>query len=244
MNNNSPTASLLIIGNEILSGRTQDKNLNYIAKGLGKIGVKFMEVRVVPDVHETIIDTVNQMRENFDYVFTTGGIGPTHDDITAECIAKAFGVGLKINDEFYKKIEEYYKGDLNEGRIKMVTLPEGAKPISNPISTAPGFYIENVYVMAGIPNVMQAMFDEVKGTLRHGALVLSKEIKIIEVSESIIATPLSNLQDEYDNVEIGSYPFVEGNKIGVSLVFRSDDEAALDECLAKMNTVLKKAELV
>ncbi|MDA0782334.1 MAG: molybdopterin-binding protein [Rickettsiales bacterium] len=242
MTNNSPTAALLIIGNEILSGRTQDKNLNYIAKGLGEVGIKFMEVRVIPDIHLTIIDTLNEMRAKFDYVFTTGGIGPTHDDITAECIAKAFGVELKVNEEYYKKIYEYYKGELNEGRIKMVTLPDGAVPIANPISTAPGFYIQNVYVMAGIPNVMQAMFDAVKGTLKHGAVVLSKEIRIY-ASESKIATPLSKLQDEYDNVEIGSYPFVEDNKIGVILVFRSSDEAALDECLGKMNTVLQRSKI-
>jgi molybdenum cofactor synthesis domain-containing protein len=243
MTNDSPTAALLIIGNEILSGRTEDKNLNYIAKGLGKVGVKFIEARVIPDVHQTIIDTVNELRAKFDYVFTTGGIGPTHDDITAECIAKAFGVELKVNDEFYKKLDEYYKGDLNEGRIKMVTLPDGAEPIANPISTAPGFYIENVYVMAGIPNVMQAMFDAVKGTLRKGAVVLSKEIKLY-TSESKIASPLSELQDEYENVEIGSYPFIEDNKIGVSLVFRSSDKVALDECSDKMNKVLQKEQLV
>lgn len=243
MTNKSPTASLLIIGNEILSGRTQDKNLNYIAKGLGEIGIRFMEVRVVPDIHQTIIDTVNELRNTFDYVFTTGGIGPTHDDITTESISKAFGVEPKINDASYAKLEKYYKGELNEGRIKMAILPDGAIPIENPISAAPGFYIENVYVMAGIPNVMQAMFDEVKGTLKHGSVLISKEIKAY-TTESKISNPLSDLQDEYDNVEIGSYPFIEGSKIGVSLVFRSDDESALDECLAKMNVILNEQKAV
>ena len=237
MTNNSPTASLLIIGNEILSGRTQDKNLNYIAKGLGEIGIRFMEVRVVPDIHQTIIDTVNDLRAKFDYVFTTGGIGPTHDDITTESISKAFEVEPKINEVSFQKLKEYYKGELNEGRKKMAILPDGATPINNPISAAPGFYIENVYVMAGIPNVMQAMFDEVKGTLKHGSVLISKEIKTF-TTESKISTPLGKLQDEYDNVEIGSYPFIEGSKIGVSLVLRSDDENALNECIEKLKDFL------
>ena len=237
MTNNSPTASLLIIGNEILSGRTQDKNLNYIAKGLGEIGIRFMEVRVVPDIHQTIIDTVNDLRAKFDYVFTTGGIGPTHDDITTESISKAFEVQPKIKEVSFQKLKEYYKGELNEGRKKMAILPDGATPINNPISAAPGFYIENVYVMAGIPNVMQAMFDEVKGTLKHGSVLISKEIKTF-TTESKISTPLGKLQDEYDNVEIGSYPFIEGSKIGVSLVLRSDDENALNECIEKLKDFL------
>lgn len=239
MVNNSPNASLLIIGNEILSGRTQDKNLNFIAKGLGSIGIKFIEVRVIPDIEKTIINTLNEMRKNFDYVFTTGGIGPTHDDITTASVAKAFNVGLEINDEYYQKIHEYYKGELNEGRIKMVTLPQGAKPIANPISTAPGFYIENVYVMAGIPNVMQAMFDNVKGTLKNGEIVLSNEIKIYG-SESKIASPMSQLQDKYQDVEIGSYPFVEDNKVGVSIVLRSTDKNSLKHSYDELNGIFKK----
>lgn len=239
MTNNSPTASLLIIGNEILSGRTQDKNLNFLAKGLGEIGVRFMEVRVIPDISATIIDTLNEMRAEFDYLFTTGGIGPTHDDITTAAVAKAFGVELEINDEYYKKIHAYYKGELNEGRIKMVTLPRGAKPIANPISTAPGFYIENVYVMAGIPNVMQAMFDNVKGTLKNGAIVLSTEIKIYG-SESKIAAPMSQLQDKYADVEIGSYPFVEDNKVGVSIVLRSTDKNSLKNSYDELNNIFKQ----
>jgi molybdenum cofactor synthesis domain-containing protein len=243
MTNNSPTASLLIIGNEILSGRTQDKNLNFLAKGLGEIGVRFMEVRVIPDIEKTVINTLNELRTNFDYVFTTGGIGPTHDDITTACVAKAFNVELEINDEYYQKIHEYYKGELNEGRIKMVTLPKGAKPIANPISTAPGFYIENVYVMAGIPNVMQAMFDNIKGTLKNGAIVLSAEIKIYG-SESKIATPMSQLQDRCPDVEIGSYPFVEDNKVGVSIVLRSADKNSLKSAYDELNGIFKQMGIV
>jgi len=237
MNKQSPTAAMIVIGNEILSGRTQDKNINYIAKGLGDAGIRFLEVRVVPDIEQTIIDTVNELREKFTYVFTTGGIGPTHDDITSESIAKAFGVSLIRHEKSFEKLDEYYKGELNEGRIKMVMLPDGAVPIENPISVAPGFYIENVYVMAGIPNVMQAMFDSVKAGLKKGEKIISREMKFF-TSESKIAKPLSDIQDRNPDIDIGSYPFVEDNKIGTSLVMRGTDSDKIDELYIEMEEIM------
>ncbi len=239
MKEKQPLAVMVIIGNEVLSGRTEDKNLNFLAKGLGKIGVTLFEVRVIPDVQSLIINTVNELRKKFDYVFTTGGIGPTHDDITTEAIAKAFDVPLLRHEESYKKIEAYYKGELNEGRIKMVTLPKGAKPINNVISAAPGFYIENVYVMAGIPNVMQAMFDDIKHTLKGGDLIMSKEI-VIYASESKMAPTLTNAQNKYQQVEIGSYPFVHDNKFGVSVVLRSSDSKLLNMSFEHLVDKLKE----
>ena len=226
MTEKKSNAALIVIGNEILSGRTQDKNINYLAKKLGEIGVRFEEVRIIPDIHQTIIDTVNELRKRFSYVFTTGGIGPTHDDITTECVAKAFSVELARHEESYQKLHDYYKGELNEGRVKMVMLPEGAEAIANPISTAPGYYIDNVYVMAGIPNVMQAMFDSICANLKGGAILKSKELKVY-ASESKIASVLTTAQDANPDIEIGSYPFVENNKIGVSVVLRGADEDEL-----------------
>jgi len=160
------TACVLIIGNEILSGRTQDVNLNFLAKGLNEAGVRLREARVVPDVPDTIVATVNAVRALYDYVFTTGGIGPTHDDITSECVARAFGVKLILHPDAKRILETHYKpGGLNEARLRMAHVPEGAELILNPVSLAPGFRIGNVFVMAGVPLVMQAMFDGVKGSL-------------------------------------------------------------------------------
>lgn len=235
----SPNAALIIIGNEILSGRTQDKNINYIAKGLGSIGVRFAEVRVIADDRQKIIDTINELRNAYDYVFTTGGIGPTHDDITSEAVAGAFEVPLVVHPIALQKLTDYYgEGNLNEGRLKMTQVPEGAGLIDNPISVAPGFVMENVYVMAGIPNVMQAMFDSVKHGLKGGDVVLSKEA-VVYMSESKIAPQLTQLQEKYQQVvEVGSYPFVKDNKLGVSVVLRSADEAALEQSHSDLKEML------
>ena len=238
MTDQAPNAALIIIGNEILSGRTEDKNLNYIAKELGKAGVRFMEVRVIPDIEKEIIATVNELKNKYTYVFTTGGIGPTHDDITSESIAKAFGVSLVKHAETIEKMEEYYNGELNEGRIKMCMLPEGAEPIENATSVAPGFKIANVYVMAGIPNVMQAMFDSLKGGLKGGDIMIAKELKIYS-SESKIALCLSTLQEKHPEVEIGSYPFVKEGRFGVSLVLRTTGRSLLNEVYDELLHVLK-----
>src|SRR5260221_202527 len=172
------TACLIIIGNEILSGRTQDANLAFIAKGLNEVGIRLREVRVIPDIAETIIETVNEMRATFDYVFTTGGIGPTHDDITSECVARAFGVPWVLDEEARRRLAAGYANpaDLNEARLRMAHVPEGAVLIDNPVSRAPGFQIGNVFVMAGVPRIMQAMFDGIKRRLIGGAPVLSRTV--------------------------------------------------------------------
>jgi molybdenum cofactor synthesis domain-containing protein len=239
MADNAPRAALIIIGNEILSGRTEDKNINHIALELGKIGIRFMEVRVIPDIEDTIVDTVNEMRPKFDYIFTTGGIGPTHDDITTDAIAKAFGVKVVTHPEAFGRLTEYYKdrGGLNEGRSKMAQLPEGAGLIDNPVSTAPGFFVDNVYVMAGIPNVMQAMLDCIKGNLKGGAVIISKEL-VVYTAESKIATPLRELQERNPEVEIGSYPFVDGVRFGTSLVLRTTNKDSLEAVYSELSELL------
>ncbi|MCE3231949.1 MAG: molybdenum cofactor biosynthesis protein [Rickettsiaceae bacterium] len=236
----APKAALIVIGNEILSGRTEDKNINYIAKELGKIGIRFAEVRVIPDITKIIVDTVNEMRSKFDYVFTTGGIGPTHDDITTESVAKAFGVPVVSHPEALGLLEEYYKdrGGLNEGRRKMTLLPQGADLIDNPISTAPGFVLGNVYVMAGIPNIMQAMMDSVKSKLKGGALMISRELKVY-LTESTIATPLRELQERNPDLDIGSYPFVDGVRFGTSLVLRGTNEGLVNKAYEELEVIVK-----
>ncbi len=241
MTDKSPNAALIVIGNEILSGRTQDKNINYIATSLSSIGVRFLEVRVIPDIEIEIINTVNDLRKKYSYVFTSGGIGPTHDDITTEAIAKAFHKEIIQNKEALRRLSEFYKGVLNEGRLKMTYLPVGAELIDNPVSVAPGFKIENVYVMAGIPNVMQAMFDSIKHTLKGGKIILSEEVRMYG-SESKMAIELGNLQKKYPDVEIGSYPFVQDNKFGVSLVLRGIEDKKLDSVKKELLGILIKIE--
>jgi molybdenum cofactor synthesis domain-containing protein len=225
------TACLVIIGNEILSGRTQDTNLNYLAKGLGEVGVQLREARVIPDVEETIVATINEVRAKYDYVFTTGGIGPTHDDITAECIAAAFGVKLILHPEAKRLLEAHYAArgiEFNEARQRMAHVPDGATLIDNPVSVAPGFRIGNVHVMAGVPKIMQAMFDGLRHGLKGGAKVLSRSVTC-SLAEGTIAHDLGAIQAEYPAVEIGSYPFwTPGGSFGVSLVLRSADPTALE----------------
>lgn len=241
MTKNNPTAALIVIGNEILSGRTQDTNTNYIAKQLAEIGVKFLEVRVIPDIEEVIVGTVNELRASYDYVFTTGGIGPTHDDITTAAIAKAFGLRIIRSPEVVEKLRQYYEGsnrELNDARLKMADFPEGAEFLDNPISTAPGFKIGNVFVMAGIPNVMQAMFACARGWLKGGAKILSREI-VVFVGESMIAAQLTAIQDKYPEIEIGSYPFVREYKFGTSICLRGTDKNKLDLAHDETYTMLK-----
>jgi molybdenum cofactor synthesis domain-containing protein len=221
------TACLLIIGNEILSGRTQDANLAYIAKGLNEVGVQLTEARVIPDIEKTIIDTVNEVRAKFDYVFTTGGIGPTHDDITSECVAKAFGVPWTLHPDAHAIFLAHYKpGELNEARLRMAHTPAGATLIANPVSRAPGFRMENVFVFAGIPRVMQAMFDGVKHQLVGGKPVLSRTVSC-HLAEGVIAKGLGEIQGRYPKLDIGSYPFYRRGEFGTSLVLRGRDMAEL-----------------
>ena len=188
------TACLVIIGNEILSGRTQDANLAYLAKGLNSVGIRLREVRVIPDVADTIVATVNELRAGFDYVFTTGGIGPTHDDITSETIARAFGVRWVLDPEAKRRLAAGYKdpSELNEARLRMAHVPEGAVLIDNPVSRAPGFQIGNVFVLAGVPRVMQAMFDGIKHRLKGGAPVLSRSV-VCALPEGILAEGLGTV---------------------------------------------------
>jgi molybdenum cofactor synthesis domain-containing protein len=226
------TAALLIIGNEILSGRTQDKNLAHIATTLNEVGVRLMEVRVIPDIEGEIVDAVNTLRRKFDYVFTTGGIGPTHDDITAESVAKAFGRKLIVHPEAFRRMDLHYKQmgrEMNEARLRMAKTPEGATLIDNPISTAPGFNVENVYVMAGVPSIMQAMLEGIKGGLAGGAKVLSRTV-LCTLGEGDVAAGLAAIQKAHPDMDIGSYPQYSRGNFRVSLVVRGTDPAALDGC--------------
>ncbi len=226
------TACIIIIGNEILSGRTQDVNINWLAVELNNIGIRLKEARVIPDIPQAIIKAVNECRAVYDYVFTTGGIGPTHDDITSECIAQAFGVPYARNKEAETILTEYYGlENLNEARLRMCTMPEGAALIPNPISIAPGFSVGNVYVMAGVPGIMQAMFDHLKHGLTGGKPILSETVSVF-LTEGKIAAELTKVQETFPDVEIGSYPFVREGKLGTSLVARHEDATRLAEAKA------------
>ncbi|MDX2083391.1 MAG: molybdopterin-binding protein [Rickettsiales bacterium] len=228
------TAAFIMIGDEILSGRTQDKNLNFLAVNLTEIGINLREVRVVADIESEIIFAVNEVRKKFDYVFTSGGIGPTHDDITSLAIAKAFDDELIQNAEATKILEKYYgKENLNVARLKMALVPSKSKLLDNPVSSAPGFRIENVFVMAGVPKIFQAMFVAASKELIGGKKIKSREIKI-SLFESLIAADLENLQKKYPQVTMGSYPF-EG---GTSLVFRSQNYELLEKSVAEMIEIL------
>jgi len=232
------TACLLIIGNEILSGRTQDKNLAFIGQGLNDLGIRLMEVRVIPDIEAVIVDTLNDVRRRFDYVFTTGGIGPTHDDITADCVAKAFGLPLIVNPEARAILEAHYEpGQLTEARLRMARTPEGATLIENPVSKAPGFQVGNVFVMAGIPNIMQAMFASLKHGLVGGQPLRSRTLRV-EMGESFVADGLARLQERFPAIEIGSYPYTRNGAFGTRLVLRATDEALLDAAGVELESLV------
>ncbi len=222
------TACVLIIGNEILSGRTQDINLNHIANTLGEWGIQVREARVIPDVEQTIIDQVNEVRARFDYVFTTGGIGPTHDDITAVCIAKAFGVALIEHPEIAARIRQRpAPDDVMASRLLMARVPQGATLIENPTGGPQGFTKDNVYVMAGIPAVMQGMLSMLAGQLRSGPVVHSRSIRAY-VGESTISQALADIQAQYTQLDIGSYPFSRDARYGTTLVIRGTDTAVIE----------------
>jgi len=236
-------AAILIIGNEILSGRTQDTNTSTLALWLNSIGVKVKEVRVIPDVEQIIIENVNELRKNNNYVFTTGGIGPTHDDITAESISKAFGLKYEIHKEGYKILETYYKqGEFNEGRQKMIWMPENSKLILNPTSGAPGFSVENVFCLPGVPSILKAMLGGLKNDIVGGKPILSHTINLRTV-ESEIAKSLTAVQDKNMDVEIGSYPFFQAGKLGVSIVIRSEDQLKIDKCNLQILEFIKEKKI-
>tara|TARA_B100000963_G_scaffold136646_1_gene118873 strand:- start:201 stop:950 length:750 start_codon:yes stop_codon:yes gene_type:complete len=235
MNKNTKVnAAILIIGNEILSGRTQDTNTSTLATWLNSIGVKVGEVRVIPDVEKTIIDVLNLLRSEYNYVFTTGGIGPTHDDITAQSVSKAFGIKYEIHKEAYKILEAYYKpGEFNEGRQKMVWMPENANLILNPTSGAPGFSVDNVFCLPGVPSILKSMLGGLKNKIVGGKPILSLTVSLKTV-ESEIADSLTKVQNNNKDVEIGSYPFFHAGKLGVSIVIRSEDQSKIDECSSQV----------
>jgi len=233
------SAGFLIIGDEILSGRTNDQNLNFLAKNLTELGIILSEVRVVGDQENHIIEALLALKNKFDYVFTSGGIGPTHDDITSQAVAKAFGEDLILNEDAKKILYQHYgENNVNEARLKMAYLPKNASLLDNPISSAPGFKIRNVFVMAGIPKIFQAMFEACKKELQCGQKIFSREI-IITLTESIIAKDFEKIQKQYPEISLGSYPF-DG---GTSLVFRGTNHILLDEAMQKMITILKNINL-
>ena len=225
------TASIIIIGNEILSGRTQDTNSNYLAKMLVERGISLEEIRVIPDDHRIIEDVVYKEASAKDYVFTSGGIGPTHDDITAESIASCFDVPLSIREDAVELLAKNYqngKKDLNEARLRMARIPKGAKLIKNKISGAPGFIIKNVFVMAGVPKIFEAMVQEIILGLGSKNPILSKTLKIFK-TESEISERLRNYADKYKEISIGSYPFNNSGKFGVEIVIRHTDRILLNK---------------
>jgi molybdenum cofactor synthesis domain-containing protein len=227
------TAALVVIGDEILSGRTHDKNIAQIASWLEVQGIRLREVRVVPDVEDAIIGAVDALRVQHDYLFTTGGIGPTHDDITVDAIAKALGVEVVIHPEARAILESYYatRGGLNEGRLRMARVPAGADLIPNHMSGAPGIQIGNVYLMAGVPNITAGMLDALTGSLEGGAPLIAETIGCW-VAESEVAELLRETEKAHDGCQIGSYPFFREGKVGANFVIRSVDRDALSACVA------------
>ena len=233
------TAAILVIGNEILSGRTKDANLAWLAVRLNETGIQLREARVVPDIEEEIIAAVNALRARYDYLFTTGGIGPTHDDITSGCVAKAFGVKLIRHPEAVALLRSNYANpaDLNEARLRMAEVPEGATLVLNPVSKAPGFRIGNVIVMAGVPRIMQAMFDGLRHSLVGGTPMLSRAIAV-NVPEGKIAAGLTALQERYAALEIGSYPYFRQGLAGTTIVLRGFDQAQIDAAAEELQALM------
>lgn len=233
------TAALLVIGDEILTGRTKDKNIGYIAEYLTAIGIDLREVRVVPDVEEEIVSAVNALRRRYTYLFTTGGIGPTHDDITADSIAKAFGVGIGHDPRAVAMLKERYQPhELNEARMRMARIPEGADLIDNPISKAPGFRIGNVFVMAGVPSIMQSMLDNIAPTLKTGARMIVETIEAEGVAEGIYAEGLAAIATSHEGVSIGSYPSFSASGFRNQIVVRGKDPATVASAAAAVRDML------
>ncbi len=235
----NPTACLLVIGNEVLSGRTQDANIRFLATGLGELGIPLREVRVIPDVPQTIIDTVNEVRAKFDYVFTTGGIGPTHDDITSECVAAAFGVPWEPHPVAWARMERSYPpGGFNAARQRKATMPRGSTLIDTALSVAPGFQIGYVHVMAGVPRVMQSMFEWLAPRLQGGPKIQSRAVHAIGLPEGVIAEGLGAIQAKYPQIDLGSYPFYRPSGNGVALVAKGADVAAAEAAIAEVTALI------
>ncbi len=235
------TAALCVIGNEILSGRTQDRNIAFLGNGLNEIGIQLAEVRIVPDIRDEIVAAVNALRARFDYVFTTGGIGPTHDDITPESIAAAFGAEWHYHPESYRRMAEWYdrRGqEFTEARKRMTITPVGAELVDNSVSIAPGFRMENVFVFAGVPQIMQSMFEAAKPSLRRGTVIHSRSIST-RLPEGVLARGLGAVQQRFPELDLGSYPFYNTDKgTGVSLVVRGANRARIDSAAAEIHTFI------
>ena len=241
--NTTANAAIIVIGNEILSGRTQDVNVSFLSKWLNDLGVRVTEVRIIEDNEDSIVKSVNELKNKFKYSFTTGGIGPTHDDITSKSIAKAFNIKYDFHKEAYEILEKYYTPEkFNEGRKKMAKIPENAKLIYNPSSGAPGFIVKNVFCLPGVPSILKSMIDGLKDKIIGGNKILSQTITIQTV-ESEIAQSLEDVQKNFKNVEIGSYPFFRLGKIGVSIVIRSTIKNEIDECYKEIVNFIKKNKI-
>ncbi|MFH5823764.1 competence/damage-inducible protein A [Georgenia sp. AZ-5] len=235
----NPTAAILVIGDEILSGRTREANAYHLAGELARVGIDLREIRVVPDDHHVIVDALNALRSAHTHVFTSGGIGPTHDDITADAVAAAFGVGIDVRDDARQLLENALAARglaVTADQLRMARIPDGATLIVNGVSGAPGFSIGNVHVMAGVPSIFVAMVDAVLPTLEAGTPRLSREVRF-EVGEGRIATPLRDLAADMPHVSVGSYPFREGEVRGTNIVVRGTDPALLDEVVARLEAI-------
>ena len=241
--NKKINAAIVIIGNEILSGRTQDVNVSFLAKWLNDLGISVGEVRIIEDKEETIINCIKEIKNNFKYIFTTGGIGPTHDDITSKSIAKTFNLSCGYHKEAYKILEKYYKpGEFNEGRKKMAKIPDQATLIYNAVSGAPGFIVKNVFCLPGVPSILKSMLGGLKNEIIGGNPILSKTINLSTV-ESEIAESLTKVQKNNKDVDIGSYPFFKAGRVGVSIVIRSEDQSKIDICNSQIIEYVKQKNI-
>jgi molybdenum cofactor synthesis domain-containing protein len=232
------TAAVMIIGDEILSGRTQDTNLNHIARYLGTLGVDLAEARVVPDLEDEIVTALNHLRRRYDYVITTGGIGPTHDDITADCVAKAFGVPLREHPEIIAMMTARWGGELNAARRRMARVPEGGSLVKNPVQGPPGFQMGNVFVLAGVPAIMRGMLEDVGPRLEGGAVTISRTLKVDGSGEGVIAAPLEAVAKAHPELSLGSYPFFSAEGYGSQLVIRGRDPAEVEATLGELEEAL------
>lgn len=235
----NPTAAMLVIGDEILSGRTRDSNMHHLAQAFTKHGIDLKEVRVVSDDRAAIVGAVQALAAAYDHVVTSGGIGPTHDDITAPCVAEAFGVAISVRDDARAILQAHYDrsgSELNEARLRMARIPDGAALIDNPVSAAPGFSLRNVHVMAGVPSVFEAMVASLLPTLTGGAPILSQTLRLMR-GEGEVALPLGALAEEFSDLQFGSYPFQKDGVYGTNLVVRGTDAGRLDAAMTRLNAL-------
>ena len=239
--NTQPTATMIVIGNEVLSGRTQDKNIGWVAEKFTENGIKLLEARIISDDEDVIASAVRDLSEKVDYVFTSGGIGPTHDDITTESIAKAFDVPVIQNQEALRRLKEHYKGtgiELNSARLKMADIPKGAKLVDNPVSAAPGYNINNVFVMAGVPKIMQAMLDGILTNIKGGSRIVSISIGC-KIGEGNLAQELQRIETSENDIEIGCYPWFKSGVIGTNVVIRSLNKESCSRAAKKVKDFIK-----